>query len=196
MAKTQKKPPTGSSVARNSQDAPPQDSQADGYCSAEWLCSKTGLTDRRHRQIAAAGYFPSPIRGRYQTGLTLLGMIRYLSEQNRKKDDHLRQEQEQLTRAKRQLAEEELAALRGRYVERDLIGPALRNLSLHQRAVLQRKLEQELAPNLVGLTTVEILSRIKPMVDELCAIFREGTKQWLDSPPAELPVKKVSEIQK
>ena len=164
-------------------EKPASELQSDGTCSAEWLCGKTGLTDRRHRQIAAAGYFPPPIRGRYQSGPTLIGMVRYLAEQNRKKDDHLRQEQEALTRAKRQLAEEELAALRGRYVERDLIGPALRNVSLHQRAILQRKLEQELAPNLANLTTVEILARIKPMVDELCAIFREGTKQWLDSPP-------------
>ncbi len=143
----------------------------------------TGYTDRRHRQLAVKGYFPPPILGRYQAGKTLIGMVKYLGELVRKKNDRQAKEQLGLTKARRETAQEELAVLRGLYVEKSAIGPALRNISLHQRATLQRKLEQELGPNLAGLTTLEILARIRPAVDEICAVFRERTKQWLDAPP-------------
>lgn len=45
--------------------------------SAEKLCLLTGLTDRRHRQLAAQGFFPSPIRGEYQLVPTLQGMFKF-----------------------------------------------------------------------------------------------------------------------
>ena len=96
-------------------------------------------------------------------------------------------EQLALTKAKRERAQEDLAEFRGKYVAKADIGPALRNISLHQRAVLQRKLEQELGPNLAGLTTLEILAKIKPAVDEVCQIFRERVGGWMDEPPAASP---------
>lgn len=150
---------------------------------AEELCVWTGLSDQRHRQLAKAGYFPPPIRAEYQIIPTLRGVIRHQRELLERKSDTLRQEQEALTKAKRQMAEEELAKFRSEHIPKSVIGPALRNISLHQRAVLQRKLEQELAPNLVGLTALEIGERVRAAVDELCAIFREGTRQWADTPP-------------
>jgi len=155
----------------------------DGTISAEYLCGKTGLTDRRHRQLATAGYFPPPILGRYQAGATLLGIIRYQRELIQKKSNKLAKEQTALTKARRETAQEELAVLRGEYIERAVIGPALRNVSLHQRAVLQRILEQELAPNLAGLTPIEVLERMKRAVDTICSTFREGVSGWLDKPP-------------
>lgn len=154
-----------------------------GTITAEYLCGITGLTDRRHRQLAKAGYFPPPIDGRYQSGAALVGIIKYQREQLEKKSDSLRQEQEAYTRAKRELAQEELAQFRGRYVDIAELGPALRNVGLNQRAILQRKLEQELAPQLAGLTTAEILVRMQKAVDEILAVFREGTKQWAEKPP-------------
>jgi hypothetical protein len=163
------------------------ESEPAGTISAEQLCSYTSLSDRRHRQLATAGFFPPPILGRYQVGKTLLGIIRYQRELIQKKNNKLAKEQQALTRAKRQMAEEELAEFRGQYVAKDTIGPALRNLSLHQRAVLQRKLEMELAPNLAGLTTLEIIERVKAAVDEICQVFREGTAQWLDKSPESTP---------
>src|SRR5688572_19445628 len=87
-----------------------------GTLSREQLCTITGLTDRRHRQLADKGYFPPPVQGRYQAGKTLVGVIRYLGEQLRKKNSKLAQEQIGLTKAKRQLAEEDLAEVRGKYV--------------------------------------------------------------------------------
>jgi hypothetical protein len=164
--------------------APANDPQENaGTISAEQLCSYTGLTDRRHRQLAAAGYFPPPIMGRYQAGKTLLGIIRYQRELIQKKSNKLAREQQALTKAKREMAQEELAEFRRKYVPKEEIGPHLRNLSLNQRAALQRKLEQELAPKLAGLTTLEIIEKVKAAVDEVCQIFREGTRGWMEVPP-------------
>jgi hypothetical protein len=163
------------------QNDPPESA---GTISAEQLCSYTGLTDRRHRQLAAAGFFPPPILGRYQAGKTLLGIIRYQRELIQKKSNKLAKEQIALTKARRETAQEELAKMRGEYIEKAVVGPALRNVSLHQRAVLQRLLEQELAPKLAGLTTLEmILPLVKGAVDTVCAVFRERVAGWMDAPP-------------
>lgn len=149
---------------------------------AEQLCSITGLTDRHHRRLATAGYFPAPIRGKYEAEKTLVGIIRYQRELINKKSNTLAAEQEQLTRARRQKAEEELAVLQGKYVEVAVIGPALRNTCLHQRAELQRKFEQELIPTFGGLTVIEMLEKVKPAVDEICQIFKERTAGWMGEP--------------
>ena len=45
--------------------------------SAEKLCALSGLTDRRHRQLAKDGWFPPPVRGQYQLIPTLQGMFKY-----------------------------------------------------------------------------------------------------------------------
>jgi hypothetical protein len=151
--------------------------------SAEELCAITGLTDRQHRNLAKAGYFPPPIRGQYQREATKDGLIRYQRELLEKKDDTLKQEQKKLTTAKRKIAEKELQIMDEEYVRKDQLGPALRNISLHQRTVLQSKLENEIAPNLGGLTPVEIRARLAAAVDDICRIFQEGAKPWMDAPP-------------
>src|SRR5437667_7751758 len=63
---------------------PPQSSDppSGGTISAERLCSLSGLTDRRHRQLASQGFFPPPIRGDYQAGATIQGLLRYYREQS------------------------------------------------------------------------------------------------------------------
>jgi hypothetical protein len=149
---------------------------------ADELRTLTGLTDRRHRQLADQGYFRPPVRGVYGPDV-VAGLFRYFADQLHKKNDKLALEQYELTKAKRETVQEELALLREQYVLKSDIGPALRNLSLHQRAVLQRKLENELAPTLSTLKTVEILERIRRAVDDICAVFRAGTAQWLEVDP-------------
>jgi hypothetical protein len=151
--------------------------------SADELCVFTGLTDRRHRQLAKSGYFPPPLRGHYQKDKTVAGLFLYFREQLHKRDDTLRIEQQKLTRAKRQAAEENLAIIRKQYVLKSEIGPALRNVSLHQRATLQFKLENELAPNLAGKTAPEIIREVRNAVDAICGIFQEGIRPWLNSAP-------------
>ena len=45
--------------------------------SADKLEALTGLTDRRHRQIAKLGHFPSPSRGLYKLAPTIKGLFVY-----------------------------------------------------------------------------------------------------------------------
>jgi hypothetical protein len=71
---------------------------------AEKLCALTGLTDRRHRQLAKDGYFPPPVKGQYQVGPTLAGMFRYYRE-TREARDALRDEKVRETRARADLFE-------------------------------------------------------------------------------------------
>src|SRR5262245_31682944 len=139
-----------------------------GKLSADQLCTLTGLTDRRHRQLADAGYFPPPVRGFYQAAPTIKGMFRYLTEQVAKKDDSLAAERKLYTRARREKAETENKILLEKYLPKAEVGPAIRNLGLRLRALLQTKLETELPPKLVGLKPLEIRALCQATVDDLC----------------------------
>ena len=82
---------------------------------AEKLCALTGLTDRRHRQLAKEGYFPPPIKSQYQLTPTLVGMFRYYRE-TREARDTLRDEKVRETRARADLFE-----IEKRVKERELV---------------------------------------------------------------------------
>jgi hypothetical protein len=133
--------------------------------------------------LSAQGYFPAPLRGEYQVGSTLQGLFRHFRELLTRKSGKKEAELEALATLKRQAAQFELARLQGEFVRKAEIGPALRALSLHQRAKLQFKLENELAPNLAGLHPLEIRQKMAVAVDEICSMFRDGVGQWLESPP-------------
>lgn len=57
---------------------------AEATIHADKLCALTGLTDRRHRQLAKAGYFPPPAMSEYQLAPTIKGMFQYYREQKAK----------------------------------------------------------------------------------------------------------------
>lgn len=62
---------------------------------ADKLCALTGLSDRRHRQLAKAGYFPPPKQSEYQLAPTIKGMFQYYRELGQRKtetDEHIKGE--------------------------------------------------------------------------------------------------------
>ena len=73
--------------------------------SGEQLCTLTGLSDRRHRQLAKDGYFPPPMKGQYQLTLTLQGMFRYYRDLQSRSNDDFALERLRKTRAEANLAE-------------------------------------------------------------------------------------------
>lgn len=156
---------------------------APGTISKEKACELAGVDDRRLRQIAEKGYFPPPVKSRYLAEDFVKGIVRYYKELSQKKADSIKASEDRLKAAKADMAEDERDRLRKLYVLKSEIGPALRNISLHQRAALQRKLESELGPNLAGLKTQEILTRLRAAVDEICTIFQEGARGWMDCYP-------------
>ncbi len=58
------------------------------------------------------------------------------------------------------------------------LGEALTMLARHRRATLQRKLETELPPKLLGLGVIEMTEIMKRTVDEICNEWSDRTKQW------------------
>lgn len=54
---------------------------------ADKLCALTGLSDRRHRQLAKAGYFPPPKLSEYQLAPTIKGMFQYYRELSQRKTE-------------------------------------------------------------------------------------------------------------
>ena len=73
------------------------------------LSRLTGLSDRRHRQIADEGFFPPPSKGLYQFEPTLTGLFNYYKEQNNRGQGELAIERLRKTRAEANLAEIRLA---------------------------------------------------------------------------------------
>jgi len=69
------------------------------------LCHLTGLTDRRHRQLAKEGYFAPPIRGKYQLVRTLQGLFRYYRESQTRRNGTLDEERQRKLTAERKSAE-------------------------------------------------------------------------------------------
>jgi hypothetical protein len=154
---------------------------------ASELSELTGLTDRRHRQLAAEGFFPAPDNGKYQTKPTVSGIYRYLRDTLHKKEDNLAAERKKLTLARRVKLEFETALLQQKYIRREDIGPLLRNLAAHQRAALQNKLENELSVKLAGQDPIEIRLRMADAVDDICRMFQASTKEWMLVPPQDKP---------
>ena len=50
------------------------------FLGAKQLVNITGLSDRRHRQLADEGFFPAPMDGKYSMEPTLRGICRYYRE--------------------------------------------------------------------------------------------------------------------
>lgn len=78
---------------------------AEQTITAEKLCALTGLTDRRHRQIAKEGYFPPPIQGEYQLNATIAGMFRYYREAYQKTNRTLAEDKQTKIRREIELLE-------------------------------------------------------------------------------------------
>lgn len=150
------------------------------HITAEQLCALTGLTDRRHRQLASAGHFPPPINSKYVAGKTLQGLLRYAFGQLRKKNDELGKQKIRHMTTKADREEFEFAKSRGEYLLASEVCPALRNIGTQLRAQLLRTYEQELVPKLAGKSTIEILAMVKDANDEMIRVTRENMEIWTD----------------
>lgn len=142
---------------------------------ADVLCAVTGLTDRRHRQLAKAGYFPPPIGGEYQAVKTLAGVFKYLRELQAKAQGTLEEEKLKKLTAERHMAELKLAKESKAALDADAVFRAWENivLTIRQKMMalpsktaprlahlgeqqkIEAELEREVADALVDLAKVE-----------------------------------------
>jgi phage terminase Nu1 subunit (DNA packaging protein) len=131
------------------------------------LCTLTGLTDRRHRQLAAQGFFPPPLRGEYERDAVIAGMLRFYREivsggTGRKAE---RQARTRLTRARARELEFTEKIRIGNYVSTEEV----------ERAISQCVV-QPLRPRILSLdTTLDV--RCNPEHPE---IARTALRQWAD----------------
>ena len=89
-------------------EASKQPEQGGGMISAATLCELSGLTDRRHRQLAAEGFFPPPVRGQYQLRLAITGLFRYYRELHQKRGATLAKKRERKVDNENRLMEIEI----------------------------------------------------------------------------------------
>jgi hypothetical protein len=78
------------------------DAASDRFISASELESLTGLTDRRHRQLAIEGFFPKPRLSKYLREETIHGLFRYYRE---------RSEKDLLTKSRKELLDEGISLI-------------------------------------------------------------------------------------
>lgn len=76
---------------------------------AQDLASLTGLSDRRHRQLAERGYMPMPVRGVYKLRPAVAGIVKYY-QQRAKAEDPLRKARQEEIKSRTKLNNLTIAA--------------------------------------------------------------------------------------
>jgi hypothetical protein len=157
-------------VSKPEQAAPPDAKTI----AAEALCALTGLTDRRHRQIAKAGYFPPPIRGQYQLTATLQGMFRYYREL-RERGAAKREAIDDEKHRKLKLQNDKLAGL---LTDTSVLAAELQQALTPIRNELQQKFENELPLSMSSMGVAENRIVGKRLLDDLFVRLQTIFKKW------------------
>ena len=103
------------------------------HIAAETLCTLTGLSDRRHRQIAKDGYFPPPINGEYQFTATIQGMFRHYRELSKKRNSSIEGEKAKKLTAERKIEELKLARMMGNSLDAESVVRAWQGMVMISR---------------------------------------------------------------
>jgi len=146
--------------------------------SAEELCVLTELSDRQHRNIAAAGNFPLPIDGKYQFWPTMRGLLKYYREKNTRTKEGAGDSKKRKTEVETKILEIKLAREERRSIERSEVNKLFLHVASQQKAVLFAALEREYPGKVVGRTASEISLAGRQLGDRLCAIFTREADQW------------------
>lgn len=113
--------------------AQPDKPEKTGTLSAEKLCELSGLTDRRHRQIAAEGFFPPPIKGQYQANSTIRGLLRYYREMTQRSGSGIKQKREAKLDKEVELMDMDIAERKGHLISVDDMEQRLRPMLIAVR---------------------------------------------------------------
>jgi hypothetical protein len=114
---------------------------------ADQLCALTGYSDRRHRQLAKAGYFPPPLAGEYHLNATIRGLFKHFREQAAIKKN----KREQIDTERHRKLKLENDETEGRLTDTQVlisqVGPMLASF----RNEVYTKIETELPRSLAGV---------------------------------------------
>ena len=145
---------------------------------ADRLCGLTGLTDRRHRQLAADGYFPAPVESMYQMDATVTGIFRFYREHNARTKEKLVNTKDEKTQKEIRLLDMKIEEQERQSVKRSEVSKLLLQVSSKQKAVLFAALEREYPGKVVGRTASEISAHGRALADRLCEVFAREVEQW------------------
>ena len=144
---------------------------AENTITADQLSNLTGLTDRRHRQLAKDGFFPPPTNGVYKLAPTIQGMFRYYRDLAKQKANGYMEEREMKLRAERKLAEISLDKARRKSLDSGAVFRAWENVVLTVRQKLLG-IAGKTSPSIAVITTQqevqqELEREIREVLDEL-----------------------------
>ncbi len=135
-----------------------------GFISAEKLCQLSGLTDRQHRNIAKAGYYPPPIKGQYQMTLTITGLLRYYREA----ESRIRGTKEAISQEKLAAMKRENEEAQGLLVLKSAVAAELQKSLTPIKELLRAQLEGELPRAMSGMALAENRIVGKRVFDHVC----------------------------
>lgn len=143
----------------------------------------TGLTDRRLRQLAKAGYFPPPIKGQYQQTVTIRGLFKYYREDHNHSAKTLNEAKLTKLKADAEMARIKVAQARRLTIDRGEVSDYLKSWAARLDMMLTAELENN-APNLVlGLPIDQIRSEMRDLHDRIREATRNGLKTWEQENP-------------
>jgi hypothetical protein len=146
--------------------------------SGEKLTELTGLTDRRHRQLADEGFFPKPDGGEYKLAPTLRGLLRFYREWKDRAAGDLAGEKLAKLRTERQIAELKLEQHRGEVISLEEMGEFMARTSAKWEQLLKLKLEVEAPAKIIGKGIVEVRRELRTIHDEIREICNAGIDEW------------------
>ena len=155
----------------------------------EQLEALTGLTDRRFRQLAKLGYFPSPINGQYQQTVTIRGLFKYYREDHNQAAKTLTGAKLTKLKADAEMARIKLAEAKREVIDRDLVADYLKAWVAKLDLLLTAELDNNI-PNLVlGQPIDEVRREMRDSHDRIRDSTRRGLRAWEDANPVfdELP---------
>lgn len=135
----------------------------------------TGLTDRRLRQLAKAGYFPPPVKGQYQQTVTIRGLFKYYREDHNQSAKTLNDAKLTKLKADAEMAQLKLAEAKRDVIRRNVVSVFLRSWIAKLDLLLTAELENNLPPVLLGQPIEVLRKEMRDCHDRL----REATKRGL-----------------
>lgn len=155
--------------------------QPPGTLTGEQVEALTGLTDRRVRQLAKAGYFSPPVRGLYKQTETIRGLFKYYREDRHAEAKTMHDEKLLKIKAERELKELELARAKRESVSSAIVDEAFKTLGAKWDLLLTQKLETEIPARLLGKDIVASRSEARLVHDEIRGICNSGLSRAHES---------------
>lgn len=138
----------------------------------------TGLSDRRHRQLAKDGHFPAPDNGQYDLMAVIKGLLKFYRETHVSARTTLNDVKQENTVKKNRLLDLQIAKEERRMIPRADVDELLHHIGAMARTTLYQALETELPPRLDGMSASEIRPVTKAVADEICDAMKDIITRW------------------